>query len=120
MKVSEMVEMTREVTRLFDITVPRPWGIEAMVTELVGEVGTLADSIMITEGYRRSREQNEIDLEDDVVDIMFMLIRIADYYNIDLEKAYTQMIDITRKKLNKRLQDMEGTEELRKTRLETQ
>jgi NTP pyrophosphatase (non-canonical NTP hydrolase) len=105
MKVSEMVEMTREITALFDKVVPRPWGIEAMVTELVGEVGTLADEVMIKEGYRPLREGDNLNLEDDLVDIIFMLIRIADYYSIDLERAYTRMIDETRRKLEKRIHE---------------
>ncbi len=105
MEVSKMVEMTQEITALFDKEVPRQWSIEAMMTELVAEVGTLADSIMIKEGYRHLRGENELDLEDDVVDILFMLIRIADFYHIDLDQAYPKMIDMTRKKLMNRLQD---------------
>lgn len=102
MQVSEMVSMTREITRLFDKIVGE-WDINVMVTELTGEVGTLADSIMIKEGYRPSRDGDDIDLEDDIVDVVFMLIRIADYYDIDLESAYRSMIDQTRRKLEKRL-----------------
>ena len=97
MEVSEIVSMTRKLTALFDAVVPRAWGIEAMVTELVAEVGTLADEIMITEGYRSMRERGSLDLADDVVDILFMLIRFADYYTIDLEQAYVQMVDDTKK-----------------------
>jgi NTP pyrophosphatase (non-canonical NTP hydrolase) len=74
-----------------------------MVTELVGEVGTLADSIMIQEGHRPSRNGSRVDLEDDIVDIMFMLIRIADHYDIDIENAYKKMIKQTRRKLEDRL-----------------
>jgi NTP pyrophosphatase (non-canonical NTP hydrolase) len=99
MKVSELVEQTRQVTRLFDGVVPREWGIEAMVTELTGEVGTLADEIMIKEGYRAPRNGDPIDIADDIVDILFMLVRIADYYAVDLDEAYQKMIDGTREKL---------------------
>jgi|GEM_PF-1097071 DNA repair photolyase/NTP pyrophosphatase (non-canonical NTP hydrolase) len=102
MKVSDMVEMTREVTRLFDRDVGE-WNVNVMVTELVGEVGTLADSIMIQEGHRPSRNGDHIDLEDDIVDILFMLIRIADHYKVDLESAYSDMIKRTRRKLEDRL-----------------
>ena len=77
-------------------------GFPVMVTELVGEVGTLADSIMILEDYRRPRNGEHIDLEDDIVDVLFMLIRIADHYKIDLESAYSKMIDQTREKLTER------------------
>ena len=102
MNVSEMIEMTRDITRLFDEAVG-PWDVSVMVTELVGEVGTLADSIMIQEGHRPSRNGGRVDLEDDIVDIMFMLIRIADHYDIDIENAYEKMIKQTRRKLEDRL-----------------
>jgi NTP pyrophosphatase (non-canonical NTP hydrolase) len=98
MRVSDMVRITREITHLFDQYVGE-WDISVMLTELTGEVGTLADSIMIKEGHRRPRNDEPIDLEDDIVDVMFMLIRIADHYEIDLENAYKKMIQRTREKL---------------------
>lgn len=98
MKVSDMIYMTREITRLFDKRVGH-WDASVMMTELAGEVGTLADSIMIQEKKRPPREGSEIDLADDVVDILFMLIRIADHYDIDIEQAYVNMIETTRRKL---------------------
>jgi NTP pyrophosphatase (non-canonical NTP hydrolase) len=105
MEVSEMIAMTREITRLFDKLVGK-WNSSVMVTELVGEVGTLADSIMIHDGHRPPRENSEaINLEDDVVDVLFMLIRIADHYDIDLEQAYKNMIQETHEKLERRLRD---------------
>jgi len=102
MKVADMIRITREVTSLFDEEVGK-WDIPVMVTELVGEVGTLADSIMMKERYRPLRDGDHIDLEDDIVDVLFMLIRIADHYEIDLESAYKAMIERTRKKLEDRM-----------------
>ncbi len=112
MRVSDMIDMTREVTNLFDKDVGE-WNISVMLTELTGEVGTLADSIMIQERHRQPRDGDHIDLEDDIVDIIFMLIRIADYYKIDLEEAYEKMIQRTRKKLLNRLQAREYSKQLK-------
>jgi NTP pyrophosphatase (non-canonical NTP hydrolase) len=109
LQVSDIVRMTREITRLFDQDVGE-WDVPVMLTELTGEVGTLADSIMIKEGYRLPGNGYHIDLEDDIVDVMFMLIRIADHYNIDLEKEYEKMIGITRQKLENRLRAKEKRE----------
>jgi NTP pyrophosphatase (non-canonical NTP hydrolase) len=102
MEVSKLIEMTRETTGLFDKAVGK-WDISVMVTELMGEVGTLADSVMIREGYRPARNGEPIDLEDDIVDVMFMLMRIADHYDIDVESAYQEMIEKTQRKLKDRL-----------------
>lgn len=103
MKISEMIEMTKEVKDMFDKISTKKWGIETIMTELTGEVGTLADSIMIKEGYRATREGQVIDLADDIMDVIFMLILISDYYNIDMEEAYKNMIKITKEKLNKKM-----------------
>jgi NTP pyrophosphatase (non-canonical NTP hydrolase) len=98
-QISEMIEKARELISLFEKVEPRVWGVEAMAVELSEEVGSLADSIMVTEGYRPGREGRQIDLEDEIADVIFMLIRIADYYDIDLEQACTRMINRTREKL---------------------
>jgi NTP pyrophosphatase (non-canonical NTP hydrolase) len=101
MQISDMVERTRKVTTLFDEVVPRTWGIEAMMVELVGEVGTLADEIMLQEGYRATRKADPLRLEDELTDVLFMLVRVADYYHIDLERAYVTMLEMTEAKLHK-------------------
>lgn len=97
MHVSEMMQMTREVADLFDEQVG-PWSVPVMLTELMAEVGTLADSLMIQEGYRRPRADVP-DLSDDVADILFMLLRIADAYHIEIASAYKEMIQRTRERL---------------------
>ena len=106
MQISEMVTMSRQLIALFQKVEPRPWGVEAMLTELAGEVGTLADSVMIKEGYRRLRDGDTLNLEDDVADVLFMLIRIAEHYQINLEATYTQMVETTQAKLEKRLREV--------------
>jgi NTP pyrophosphatase (non-canonical NTP hydrolase) len=103
MELSKMIEMTREVEALFEMLNTKKWSIETKITELVGEVGTLADSIMIKEGYRSLRKGQKIDLGDDIVDIIFMLALIADHYCIDLEKTYENMIETTKAKLEKKI-----------------
>jgi NTP pyrophosphatase (non-canonical NTP hydrolase) len=105
MEFAEIIAMTSTLTCLFDKLVGK-WNASVIVTELAGEVGTLADSIMIREGHRPPRENSEaINREDDVVDALFMLLRIADYDNIDLEQAYTKMVLETRQKLEGQLRD---------------
>jgi NTP pyrophosphatase (non-canonical NTP hydrolase) len=106
MSISELITLTREIIVLFEKVELRPWGIETMMNELTGEVGTLADTIMITEGYRQARPTDTPDLQDDIADILFMLIRIADHYHIDLEAAYRQMIAETRGKLQQRIEQL--------------
>ena len=58
---------------------------------------------MIKERHRQPGNEEHIDLEDDIVDVMFILIRIANHYEIDLESTYQTMIKRTREKLEDRM-----------------
>ena len=102
MTIEEMVAETRQLQMRFREVESRTWTIEACVMELLAEAGTLADSVMIREGYRQLRPDQEIDLEDDVCDILFVLIMIADHYQICLEDAYASMLRNTIGKLDRR------------------
>lgn len=85
---------------LFEKQNLRPWNIEALLIELAVEVGTLADSIMIKEKYRRIREDDGLDLEDDIADILFVLLLICNHYKIDIAAAYKRMLHETNIKLS--------------------
>lgn len=93
MDFSQAVKETKRLTDLFETRIElKNWDIMAMVIELTAEVGDLADSIMMHEGYRPLRVGDKIDIQDDIVDILFMIIRIANHYEIDLGKAYRYLI----------------------------
>jgi NTP pyrophosphatase (non-canonical NTP hydrolase) len=105
--LKELTLTVRGTATLFDQLVG-PWNADIMMVELAAEVGTLADSIMIREGHRPPRSSlDDIDLEDDVADVLFMLVRIADHYNIDLDNAYERMICGTRRKLEKLMEEQQ-------------
>lgn len=98
----ELVDRTAALQAVFQKNEKRPWTIDTYVMELLAEAGTLADSIVIKEGYRTVRPGQDIDLEDDICDVIFILLLIANHYGIDLEQAYLSMIDATREKLKHR------------------
>lgn len=70
----------------------RPWGVEGAVIELAKQVGQLSALIMNREGYYfvdREKsdpkyESNNGKIADELADIIFAVIRIAEYYDIDL------------------------------------
>ena len=105
--VRDLVGATRDLVELFARLETRKWTVETGVMELLAEAGSLADSIVIREGYRPVRPgQKPIDLEDDVSDVLFVLIMIADKYGIDLGAAYLKMLNRTRLKLEQKLQNL--------------
>ncbi len=110
--IEELVCETKRLEKRFQEQESRPWTIETHVMELLAEAGTLADSIMIQEGYRQLRPRQKIDLEDDISDIIFVLIMIANHYGISVGDAYTTMLRKAFKKLDKRQASIERTKNL--------
>lgn len=62
--------------------------------ELAKQVGGLAKHIMVQEKYYLKEREGKPeykttkkDIEDELADVFFCLVRIADYYKISLEKA---------------------------------
>jgi NTP pyrophosphatase (non-canonical NTP hydrolase) len=70
----------------------KPWGVEGAVIELSKQVGQLAALVMNREGYYYAdREKLDAsytstndEIADELADIMFAAVRIAEYYSIDL------------------------------------
>jgi len=84
-------DIRRTVTRFQKIE-GKPWGVEGAVIELSKQVGQLAALVMNREGYYFSGRE-ELDasytstnekIADELADIMFAVVRIADHYGIDL------------------------------------
>jgi NTP pyrophosphatase (non-canonical NTP hydrolase) len=100
---NKLIQQTRELQRRFSLINSRTWTIETYMIELLGETGSLADSIMLKENYRPIRAgQKPVNLADDIVDIIFILVNIADHYGIDLEESYKEMLRVTDEKLSQR------------------
>jgi NTP pyrophosphatase (non-canonical NTP hydrolase) len=87
-----MITKTRQLIEEFKKREQKEWGVEGSMIELMKQVGDLAKSIMVYEKYYlKEREldpkyKTEKDnIADELYDIFFMTVRIADHYGIDLE-----------------------------------
>ena len=96
----EVVEKTNEVIKAFQKAEQRDWGIEGNMIELMKQVGDLSKNVMIFEKYYITKKTNDPsynkdskdEIGDELSDIFFMLIRIANHYKIDLEKAHMKAL----------------------------
>ena len=91
----DLIDITRKVIAAFERVERRRWTIEATTIELTKQVGDLARRIMVQEHYylpdRDERPDYETavdDIGDELADILYCLIRIAEHYRIDLEAAH--------------------------------
>lgn len=88
----DAIKATKKNIARFEKIEGKPWGVEGAVIELAKQVGQLSALIMNREGYYFA-DREKIDnkylstnekIGDELVDIMFAVVRIASHYDIDL------------------------------------
>jgi len=94
-----LVEQTREMISQFQEIEQKPWGVEGAMIELSKQVGDLSKHIMVQEKYYLKSRESQPDyattkenIADELFDIWFCLIRIADHYKIDLEQTIDNIV----------------------------
>ena len=88
---AEMQEMYREVVKRFSKIELQEWKAEGAMIELSKQVGELAKQVMIKEKYYALEgEVQDVEerLGNEMADVIAQVMRLADYYGIDLEQAF--------------------------------
>lgn len=88
---AEMEEMYKEVVKRFNKIELQEWRAEGAMIELSKQVGELAKQVMVKERYYALEgDVNDVDerLGNEMADVIAQVMRLADYYKIDLEKAF--------------------------------
>jgi len=103
----EIVKKTMEVVRKFEKVEQRKWGIEGNIIELSKQVGELSSTVMMLEKYYlkerwqdpKYKNASKEEIADELSDILFVIIRIANLYDIDLEKKHLKELELAKKSL---------------------
>ncbi len=102
-----LVDEYRDVYKRFAKIEGRIWNAESIALELTKQMGELAKLVMMKEGYyfpaRAENPNYQANIEtvgDELADIMGNIIRLADYYKIDLLDAYKKARQMERKSLD--------------------
>lgn len=106
----EVIKKTLEVVKKFEEVEQRKWGVEGNMIELSKQVGELAKNVMMLEKYYLPKRRQEPKYKDaskeeianELSDILFISIRIADMYGINLEKAHLRELKLALKSLEKK------------------
>jgi NTP pyrophosphatase (non-canonical NTP hydrolase) len=70
------------------------WPPLSMLSAVMEEVGELAREINHLEGFKPKKStERGIDIGEELGDIIFAVICLANYYNIDLNEKVSQIID---------------------------
>lgn len=90
---TEMQNSYKEIVNRFNKIELQEWKAEGAMIELAKQVGELAKQVMIKERYY-ALEGEDPDvyerLGNEMADVIAQIMRLADYYKIDLEKAFTE------------------------------
>lgn len=95
----EMEKMYKGITERFRRIELKEWNAEGAMIELSKQVGELAKQVMIKEKYYalESTEGGHSDVNDvdarlgnEMADVIAQVMRLADFYKIDLEKAFVE------------------------------
>lgn len=90
---AEMQEMYKDVVKRFNKIELQDWKAEGAMIELSKQVGELAKQVMIKEKYYALQgEVTDVDekLGNEMADVIAQVMRLADHYQIDLEKAFIE------------------------------
>jgi len=70
------------------------WSPLAMLSAVIEEVGELAKEINHLEGYKQKKNKDEkIKVGEELADILYAVVCIANYYKIDLNTELKNVID---------------------------
>lgn len=89
MELNEAVKKTKIVS---DQMPGEKWGIYQRLTDLVEEVGELANAIQVEEGWK-SQKRSKSELTDSICDSLYSLFCIAAIYGVDLDSEYPKVLE---------------------------
>jgi len=96
----QIIKTTQKVIKEWEKVEQRPWGAEGSLIELSKQVGDLAKKVMVVEKYYFKKRETDPrykttkeEIGDELSDILFCLIRIAEHYKIDLEKEHLKALE---------------------------
>ena len=87
----EMQDMYREVVKRFRKIELQEWKAEGTMIELSKQVGELSKQVMLKEKYYAYTEDTAVvnaKLGNEMADVIAQVMRLSDYYGIDLEQAF--------------------------------
>lgn len=91
MTFAEMEEMYKNVVKRFHKIELQEWKAEGAMIELSKQVGELAKQVMVKERYYALEgDVDDVDerLGNEMADVIAQVMRLADHYEIDLERAF--------------------------------
>ncbi|MCI9552898.1 MAG: hypothetical protein HFE94_05115 [Acutalibacter sp.] len=93
LRFAEMQEMYSGIVKRFNKIEGQPWQAQGAMIELTKQVGELAKQVMLKEKYYAwtgDEEEVKERLGNEMADVIAQVMRLAEYYQIDLEQAFIE------------------------------
>jgi hypothetical protein len=94
MELEQMLHNAQDLSQRFHAVVG-PWDGTLLVTHLAGVVGRLADDVMTIEG-KLAQPVEQVHFARNIADAVMQLLRISNFYQIDLELAWAGFLEEAR------------------------
>jgi NTP pyrophosphatase (non-canonical NTP hydrolase) len=80
------------------------WTPLSMLSAVIEELGELSKEINNLEGYKPKKKQNngESRLQEELADLFFSIVCIANYYDINLNKEFLKIVEKYSRRNSKR------------------
>jgi hypothetical protein len=98
MELEKMINEIQDLSQRLHAVIG-PWDGSLLVTHLAAVVGRLADDVMTIEGKLAMPLEN-VRFARNIADALIQLIRISNRYHIDLERAWTELLEEAHSGLN--------------------
>lgn len=97
---SETISQSQRIARLFALHDARPWTPEIKTVDLQVHVGALAQAVLERGGFKPTTESRE-QLGTELATVLFILLDLAEAYNINFEQAFDAFLTKTEGELKK-------------------
>jgi len=101
MSLEELKPKTKKLVERFKDIEPRRWSVEGSIMELMTEIGDLTELVLRKEYYKENvYDDVDFQIRDELADIIFVVIRLADHYGVNLDQAYSEMLESVSNRLS--------------------
>jgi len=85
-------EATRETKKVAQHMQGEKWGVYQRFSDLIEEVGELANAIQVKEGWK-TKKRSKLEVVNSICDVLYELLLIADYFDVNLEREYPKVLE---------------------------
>ncbi|KKQ32022.1 MAG: MazG nucleotide pyrophosphohydrolase [candidate division TM6 bacterium GW2011_GWF2_37_49] len=89
----EAMELRKKFEKIEKEACGREWTNVELAAAFTADVGQLSKLIMLKEGLRKDKQVTDQQLEHELADCLWCILVFAKKYDVDLEKALTQMME---------------------------